>query len=44
MMGYIFNRVLAGARFAKADARTRKALGESGFGILTEIDVAATMK
>jgi uncharacterized protein (DUF302 family) len=43
-MSYTFNRLLAGASFAEADARTRKALGESGFGVLTEIDVAATMK
>ena len=43
-MGYTFNRLLTGVSFAEADARTRKALGESGFGVLTEIDVAATMK
>ena len=43
-MGYTFNHLLTGVSFAEADARTRKALGESGFGILTEIDVAATMK
>ena len=44
MMSYTLNRLLTGVSFAEADARTRKALGESGFGILTEIDVAATMK
>ena len=44
MMSYTFNRLLTGLSFAEADTRTRKALGESGFGILTEIDVAATMK
>ncbi len=43
-MTYTFNRLLTGVSFAEADARTRKALGESGFGVLTEIDVAATMK
>ena len=43
-MNYTFNRLLTGVSFAEADARTRKALGDSGFGILTEIDVAATMK
>ena len=43
-MSYTSNRLLTGVSFAEADARTRKALGESGFGILTEIDVAATMK
>ncbi len=43
-MSYTFNRLLTGISFAEADARTRKALSERGFGILTEIDVAATMK
>lgn len=43
-MSYTFNRLLTGVSFAEAGARTRKALGESGFGVLTEIDVAATMK
>ncbi|MFF4585711.1 DUF302 domain-containing protein [Streptomyces sp. NPDC001388] len=32
------------ADFATAVARTRDALAEQGFGILTEIDVAATLK
>ena len=40
-MDYTLNRLLTGVSFAEADARTRKALGDSGFGILTEIDVAA---
>ena len=44
MMSYTFNRLLTGVSFAEADARTRKALGDNGFGILTDIDVAATMK
>ncbi|HQU68669.1 MAG TPA: DUF302 domain-containing protein [Albidovulum sp.] len=43
-MGYTMNRLTAGAEFAGVDARTRKALADGGFGILTEIDVAATMK
>ena len=43
-MSYTFNRLVTGVSFAEADARTRKALGENGFGVLTEIDVAATMK
>ncbi len=30
--------------YAEAVSRTREALGEQGFGILTEIDVQATMK
>lgn len=42
-MSYTVNRLLAGISFAEADARTRKSLADSGFGILTEIDVAATM-
>jgi uncharacterized protein (DUF302 family) len=42
-MSYTFNRLLAGISFTEADARTRKSLADSGFGILTEIDVAATM-
>lgn len=41
---HTFNRLLTGVSFAEADARIRKSLGDSGFGILTEIDVAATMK
>ncbi len=43
-MEYTFNRLLAGASFDEVDTRTRKALADKGFGILTEIDVAATMK
>lgn len=44
MMTYTFNRLLSGVSFSEADTRTRKALSDHGFGILTEIDVAATMK
>ena len=43
-MSCTFNRLLTGVSFAAADTRTRTALGDSGFGVLTEIDVAATMK
>ena len=43
MTGYGLSVTLP-AGFADSVARTRAALAEQGFGVLTEIDVAATMK
>lgn len=43
-MTYTINRVFEAVDFQDVDARTRTALAGKGFGILTEIDVAATLK
>ena len=43
-MAYTINRTLSGASLDDAERRVREALEDQGFGVLTEIDVSATMK
>jgi uncharacterized protein (DUF302 family) len=42
--GYGLTRKLPGLGFADAVAAAKEALGKEGFGVLTEIDVKATLK
>jgi uncharacterized protein (DUF302 family) len=43
-MSYTIDRVFEGEEFNSVVERTRTALSDQGFGVLTEIDVKATLK
>lgn len=43
-MSYTIDRFFPEADFTEIEARTRKALMDEKFGVVTEIDLAATMK
>jgi len=43
-MSYTYDRMFAGTGIDDAEKRVREALSNAGFGVLTEIDVQATMK
>lgn len=43
-MNYTIDRAFPGATVSEIEPRVRAALADQGFGVLTEIDLAATMK